>query len=169
MQRILILAMVMWFAGFGAGQAQTGPQANPQTVVGQPTQQAGVAPTTIAPLPPATPNYPTAAPPASTTDPLSVPTSTTATSGETTSGETKTGTASASTIGAPPFIDPQKAVQLPGEGANTSAQAPITSASAASGGAGVGTSNAACSTAIPATTGASGGGGLFGAGSIGGC
>jgi hypothetical protein len=67
------------------------------------------------------------------------------------------------------FINPQKAAQLPGEGANTSTQAPTTSASP-SGGAAAGTSfNAACSTAIPTTTGASGVGGLFGAGSVGGC
>jgi hypothetical protein len=179
MQRLFIFAMALWLAGFGAAQAQTSSQATSQAQVGQPTQQAGVAPTTIAPLPPATtagatqnesaatqPGLPaSSASAASDTDPLSVPTSTTSTSGGAT-----TGTATAGTMSAPAVVNPQRAVQLPGEGTNTSTQAPTTSASAASGGAAAGTSsNAACSTAIPTTTGASGGGGLFGAGSIGGC
>jgi hypothetical protein len=170
MQRLFIFAMALWLAGFGTALAQTSSRATSQAQVGQPTQQAGVAPTTIAPLPPATtagatqnqsaatqPGLPaSSASAASATDPLSVPTSTTS------------GTATAGAMSAPAFVNPQRAVQLSGEGTNTSTQAPT--ASAASGGAGVGTSsNAACSTAIPTTTGASGGGGLFGAGSVGGC
>jgi len=177
MQRLFIFAMALWLAGFGTALAQTSSQATSQAQVGQPTQQAGVAPTTIAPLPPATtagatqnqsaatqPGLPasSASSAASATDPLSVPTSTTPASGEATSG-----TATAGAMSASPFTNPQKAAQLPGEGANTSTQAPT---AAASGGAAAGTSsNAACSTAIPTTTGASGGGGLFGAGSVGGC
>jgi hypothetical protein len=94
-----------------------------------------------------------------------VPTSTLPSAGQTAIGNVAIGAISAS-----PTINPQRAMQLPGEAANASTQAPATSASAAPGGAAAGTSsNAACSTAIPTMTGASGIGGLFGAGSIGGC
>ena len=188
MRRMLMFAMVVWLTGIGVVQAQTSSQANSPARVGQPTQQAGVASTTMAPLPPATtgsmPNQATATPSGSTassssnetpssaavsnaasaSDPLSVPTSTTPTSGEVT-----TGAATAGAISSLPLVNPQKAVQLPGEGANTSTQAPTTSASP-SGGAAAGTSsNAACFTAVPTTTGASGAGGLFGVDSVGGC
>ena len=177
MQRLFIFAMAMWLGGLTAANAQTATQPSaPQ--IGQPLPQAGVAPTTMdnsSSLTMSTQSGSTGATSsldatssaisATASDPLGVPTSTLPSASQTATGSVAIGAISAS-----PTINPQRAMQLPGEAANTSTQAPATSASAASGGAAAGTSsNAACSTAIPTTTGASGVGGLFGAGSIGGC
>jgi hypothetical protein len=175
MQRMFIFAMVMWLGGLTAANAQTATQPAPQ--IGQPLPQAGVAPTTMDNSSSLTSTQSgstgatlsldaaSSAISATASDPLGVPTQTLPSASQTTTGSVAIGAMSAS-----PTINPQRAVQLPGEAANTSTQAPTTSAAAASGGAAAGTSsNAACSTAIPTTTGASSVGGLFGAGSIGGC
>ena len=174
MQRVFIFAMAMWLGGLIAANAQTATQ--PSTPrIGQSLPQAGVAATTMdnsssLTMPrqsgstgatsslEATPS----AISATASDPLGVRTSTLPSAGQTTGSV-------AGAISASPTINPQRAVQLPGEAANTSTQTPTTAA-AASGGAAAGTfSNAACSTAIPTTTGAAGVGGLFGAGSVRGC
>ena len=47
MRRMFIFAMAMWLGGFGAALAQTSSLNNSQSLIGQPTQQAGVAPTTL--------------------------------------------------------------------------------------------------------------------------
>jgi hypothetical protein len=182
MQKLIIIVTMLSISGLTAANAQIAAQQPTTSQIGQPLPQAGGAPTTTNNSSSLT--MPTqsgfagasagtassldatsSAIAATSSDPLAVPTSTLPPASQTTTGSVATGAISAS-----PTVDPQHAAQLPGEGANISRQAPTTSASAASGGAGVGTSsNAACSTAIPTTTGASGGGGLFGAGSIGGC
>jgi hypothetical protein len=177
MQRMFIFAMAMWLGSLAAANAQTATQPSaPQ--IGQPLPQAGVAATAMdnssSLLMPQQSGSTGAASSlgatssaisATASDPLAVPTSTLPSAGQTTTGSAAIGAISAS-----PTINPQRAVQLPGEAANTSTQAPTTSAAAASGGAAAGTSsNAACSTAIPTTTGELSVGGLFGAGSAGGC
>jgi hypothetical protein len=175
MQRVFIFAMAMWLGGLIAANAQTAPQASTPRI-GQSLPQAGVAATTLdnsSSLTMSTQSGSTGATSsldatpsaisATASDPLGVRTSTLPSAGQTTTGSV------AGAISASPTINPQRAVQLPGEAANTSTQTPTTAA-AASGGAAAGTpSNAACSTAIPTTTGAAGVGGLFGAGSVGGC
>jgi hypothetical protein len=177
MQRVFIFAMAMWLGGLTAANAQTTTQPSAPKI-GQPLPQAGVAPTTMdnsSSLTMSTQSASTGATSslgatssaisATASDPLAVPTSILPSAGQTTTGSVATGA-----INASPTINPQRAVQLPGEAANTSTQAPTTSAAAPSGGAAAGTSsNAACSTVIPTTTGELGVGGLFGAGSVGGC
>ncbi|HEY0909015.1 MAG TPA: hypothetical protein VGD75_02160, partial [Bradyrhizobium sp.] len=181
------IATMLSISGLAAANAQTAAQQPTTSQIGQPLPQAGVAPTTtnnsssltmptqsgFAGAPTGTASSldaTSSAIAATSSDPLAVPTSTLPPASQTTTGQTTTGSVVTGAISASPTVDPQHAVQLPGEGANSSRQAPTTSASAASGGAGASTSsNAACSTAIPTTTGASGVGGLFGAGSVGGC
>ena len=121
MQRMFASAMILWLAAFGAANAQTDPaQMNPgQTNPAQANPQAA----------PATENTVPAAPSATTlrsvpaSDPLSVPTSTV----PTTFAVPAPGSASGSTSGisASASVNPQTAVQLPGEARNSSTQAPI--------------------------------------------
>jgi hypothetical protein len=149
MQRVFIFAMAMWLGGLTAANAQTATQP-PAPQIGQPLPQAGVAPTTMdnsSSLTMSTQSGSTGATPsldatssalsATASDPLGVPTSTLPSASQTTTGSVAIGAISAS-----PTINPQRAVQLPGEAANTSTQTPTTStSSAASGGAAAGTSS----------------------------
>jgi hypothetical protein len=177
MQRMFIFAMAMWLGSLAAANAQTATQPSAPRI-GQPLPQAGVAATAMdnsssllmsqqSASTGATSSLDTTSSAISATasDPLGVPTSTLP------SGQATTGSVAIGAISASSTINPQRAVQLPGEAANNSTQAPTTSATASSGGAAAGTSsnNAACSTAIPTTTGELSVGGLFSAGSPGGC
>jgi hypothetical protein len=87
-------------------------------------------------------------------------------------GSTTTGFApgaAAPGISASASLNPQAAVQLPGESSNTSTQGANTTASSAGSGRGA-SSTMPCSPAIPSTTGTGASAGeLFGAASLGGC
>ena len=158
MERMLILAMMLW-AVAGTAHAQVNSQVN-----------SGVTPSATSPAQMSCPPFNSPAgrtSAAAACDPLSVPTSTipgsmsgatasTSGSGAFSSSTSGTGAASSTGIGAvssisaPSSINPQAAVQLPGESANRAIQAPNTTASQA----GV-PSTALCSAVMPSTTGTS--------------
>jgi hypothetical protein len=86
------------------------------------------------------------------TDPLTVPTSTIPLS-----GGSATGSVSIGGINATSSINPQTAVQLPGETSNSATQSPTTTASApaaaSAASAGAGASGTLCSSSVSTTTG----------------
>jgi hypothetical protein len=167
MQRIFVLAMILWLGAFGAVSAQTSPQSgqftstpdNAAAVAAGSTAIAGAASGGTSFNGTAFPDF---------TDPLNVPTANApapfAASSAGSAGGIATG---APGISASPSISPQRAVQLPGEQPNTSTEAPNTTASAPA--ASSGFSGLSCSATIPTTAGSSSMTGIFGGGLSGGC
>lgn len=154
MHRILASAMILWLAAVGAANAQMDPA---QTNPAQTNPQAAPAPENTVPATPSATTLQSV--PAS--DPLSVPTSTV----PTTFAVPAPGSSSGSGFGisAPASVNPQTAVQLPGEARNSSTQAPNTTASAPA----ASSNPPPCSATIPTTTGGASVGGLFGGGASG--
>ena len=178
MKRAFIFGVIAWLAAFGGAHAQLDPGANSQTgfqAGSQSSPQAGAAPApppvTAAPTAPPTVGATGAAPsvtlsetpcpeaggltaPGCASDPLYVPTWNVRTSfgasGTELAGGTSRPPGSSNGISASASIDPQAALQLPGEASNTPTQGPNTTASQPAA-----ASTPACSASVPSTTGGS--------------
>jgi hypothetical protein len=157
MERVFIFVIILWLGAFETPHAQVSPQFGPAPSA---TLGAGVTetPCTTSSLSVSSTSTATGCVP----NPLNVPNSSAISPTRSTTG-TVPGS-SASGMSASPSINPQTALQLPGEAPNTTAQAPITTASQP----GV-SSTAICSPAIASTAGALSPGNLVGTISLGGC
>jgi hypothetical protein len=157
MERAFIFVIILWLTAVDAAHAQVssqvGPQFNPMPSTAAPSVSATGA---------------TQASPAGTvlTDPLNVPSFNMPSSSAISPAGSATGAATGSTggISASPSINPQTALQLPGETPNTTTQGPATTAASP----GVSSSTTLCSPAISSTAGALSTGDLFGGMSLGG-
>jgi hypothetical protein len=172
MQRLFAPAVILWLAAFGAAQAQTSSSVTPMPGS---TTTSGTAAGTTAPGSSASTTGPTVAnqpipggPSLNDTpsDPLNVPASTIPTTLPVPQPNSANGESTGSTVGisASPSVNPQRAAQLPGEGANASTQAPNTTAASAPSVA----SSTPCTSSVPTTEGASMSD-VFGGTSGGGC
>lgn len=172
MKRSFILATMLWLAACAAAQAQTNPQTTPQGAAETGPVFPSASVTTG--LAPATSTATQAVSPGTVvSDPLSVPASSILPSGTL---ATVTTTESSGNTNNVTTVNPQKAVQLPGEAANTTTQTPNTTASAAApaaapaASASVGTSSSQlCSSSVPSSTGEMTAGSLVGIVSANGC
>lgn len=194
MERLFILATILWLSGFEIVHAQvapgTIPGSNPRATIGTnvginsaatsaATNAAAGSNATVRVLPPCASPTTDGTPPNEpcVSDPLNLPTATLSSGAGTTGAAATSGRGASSSIGAvsspisAQVANPQAPLQLPGEASSTATQSALASTQSRSSTASQAgsPSTALCSAAMPSSTGTTNPANVFGGASLSGC